>query len=87
MSITREEFLRLLPAAVAPDRFSVDGEEIRHQGASRSWRIVLGALADRQLGRLRLPRLRVQIFLCGDSPADTDGFLEGFELHFRRAGG
>jgi hypothetical protein len=87
MGITREEFLRLLPAAVAQERFSVDGEEVRHQGASRSWRIALGAPADRQLGRLRLPRLKVQIFLSGYSPADTDRFLGRFELYFRRAGG
>jgi hypothetical protein len=87
MSISPEEFLRLLPAAVAHDRFSVDGEEVRHRSASRSWRIVLRALADRRLGRLRMPRLKVQIFLCGYSRADTDGFLGRFELYFRRAGG
>jgi hypothetical protein len=87
MSISREEFLRLLPAAVAQDPFSVAGEEIRHQSGSRSWRIVLGILADRPLGLLRLPRLKVRIFLCGYSRADTESFLGRFELHFRRAGG
>jgi hypothetical protein len=87
MSISREEFLRLLPAAVAPDQFSVDGEEVRHEDASHSWRIVLGAVADRALGRLQLPRLKVQIFLRGYLPPDTDSFLARFDLYFRRGGG
>ena len=87
MSISREEFLRVLPAAVAHDRFSVDGEEIRHQSESRSWRIVFRALTDRRLGRLQLPRLKVQIFLRSYSRADTGSFLRRFELYFRRAGG
>jgi hypothetical protein len=87
MSISREEFLRVLPAAVAPDQYSVDGEEVRRQPASRSWRIVLGALPDRGVGRLQLPRLKVQIFLCGYSLPDTDSFLARFDLYFRRGGG
>jgi hypothetical protein len=87
MSISREEFLRVLPSAVGPDQFSVDGEEVRYQHPSRSWRIVLGALPDRGLGRLQLPRLKVQIFLRGYSPPDTDSFLARFDLYFRRAGG
>ena len=87
MSISREEFLRLLPAAVAYARFSVDGEEIRHQSGSRPWRIVFRALPDRRLGQLQLPRLGVQIFLSAYSRADTGSFLRRFELYFRRAGG
>jgi hypothetical protein len=87
MSISREEFLRVLPAAVAHDRYSVEGEEIRHQDEGRSWRIVFRALPDYRLGQLQLPRLGVQIFLCGYSGADTGGFLRRFELYFRRAGG
>ncbi|MDH4335614.1 MAG: hypothetical protein OEW24_10265 [Chloroflexota bacterium] len=87
MSISREEFLRVLPAAVAPDRFSIDGGEVRRQGEDRSWRMVLRALADRRLGQLRLPRLQVQIYLSGYSRADSDSFLGRFELYFRRAGG
>jgi hypothetical protein len=87
MSISREEFLRVLPAAVAQDRYSVEGEEIRHQSEDRSWRIVFRAVPDHRLGQLRLPCLKVQIFLRGFSPADSGGFLRRFELYFRRAGG
>jgi hypothetical protein len=87
MSISRQEFLRVLPAAVAPDPFSVDGEQVRCQSTSRSWWIVLQALPDRRLARLRLPRLKVQIFLCGYSPPETDSFLARFDLYFRRGGG
>jgi hypothetical protein len=49
--------------------------------------MVLHPLADRHLGLLRLPRLDVQIFLCGYAREETDRFLERFELQFRRAGG
>ena len=87
MSISRQEFLRGLPAAVAPDPFSVDGEQVRCQSTSRSWWIVLQALPDRRLARLRLPRLKVQVFLRGYSRAEADSFLGRLELYFRRAGG
>jgi hypothetical protein len=87
MSISRGDFLRVLPEAVAPDRFLVDGDAIRRQGGDRSWRMVLRPLADRCLGRLRLPCVRVQIYLRGYSPAESHSFLERFELYFRRAGG
>ena len=87
MSLSREEFLRVLPVAVAHDQFSIDGEEVRHRSAGRSWRIVLRALADRRLGRLRLPRLEVRIFLCGYSRAETGSFLARLDQHFRRTGG
>ena len=87
MSISQSDFLRLLPAAVCHDPFTVDGAVIHHRSRGRSWRMVLHPLADRQLGLLRLPRLEVQIFLRGYAREQTDRFLERFELQFRRAGG
>ena len=85
MTITREDFLRSLPAAVGT-AFTVDGDAIASNEA-QPWRIELTALDDLRLGRLVLQRHRVRIFLTGYGATETKRFLDRFELHFRRAGG
>jgi hypothetical protein len=87
MTIARDEFVRLLPAAVDQADLCVDGNEIRPCGGDRAWRIVLCALDDLCVGALRLPRHRVEIFLRDADPGARDRFLARFELHYRRAGG
>ena len=87
MSISRGDFLRSLPAAVAGAAFAVAGNEIRPVAARQGWRVVLDPLPDLRLGAVRLPRHRVTIFLAGRDEAATRCFLERFELYFRRGGG
>jgi hypothetical protein len=87
MTISREDFLRSLPAAVGHAPFEVAGDAIRHRGATRSWRITLAPLPDLTLGLLALPRHRVSIHVDGYGEAETRRLLDRFELHFRRAGG
>jgi hypothetical protein len=87
MTITREAFLRSLPAAVAGAAFDVDGREIRPREPFARWRIVIDPLPDLAVGVLRLPRHRVSIFLEGYDAEASRRFVERFELHFRRAGG
>ena len=86
MTITREDFLRSLPAAVGT-AFTVNGQGIASSEAQRPWRIELTALDDLRLGRFVLPRHRVRIFLTGYGATETKRFLDRFELPFRRAGG
>jgi len=87
MTITRDEFLRSLPAAVDHAEFRIDGNEIRPLDPDRKWRIVINALADLSIGMIRLPRHHVEIFLSGFGIEETRRFLARFELYFRRGGG
>jgi len=48
MSLSREEFLRFLPAAVGS--FVVNGDEVRRSDGNRGWVIRLVPLADHRVG-------------------------------------
>jgi hypothetical protein len=87
MTIARDAFLRALPGAVAGAAYDVDDTQIRARAPGPRWRIALEPLPDLAIGALRLPRLRVSIFLTGYSAQAARGFVERFELYFRRAGG
>jgi hypothetical protein len=85
MTIGRDEFLRLLPAAAGP--FVAEGETVRSAGADRRWVIRLVRLADHRLGSVVVPRHRVEIDLEGCSPAEGEAFIANFRRAFLRGGG
>ena len=85
MSLSREEFLRLLPAAVGS--FVVNGDEVRRSDGNRGWMIRLVPLADHRVGSVVVPRHRVEIVLEGYSEADADAFMNRFHRAFMRGGG
>jgi hypothetical protein len=87
MSLSREEFLRLLPAAVGPaaveekDGLFVGGDE------PQRWTLRLVPLDDRHLGSVILPCHRVEIRLDGYSDVAAEAFLARFHRGFQRGGG
>ena len=85
MSITREEFFRLLPAAVGP--FEVDENAIRGRGTASGWLIRLTPLADHRAGSVVVPRHLVEIVLEGWGEAEADAFMARFHRAFMRGGG
>jgi len=87
MTISRDAFLRSLPAAVADAAFLVDGGNIRPLDPNQKWRIVITGLSDLSIGMIRLPRHRVEIFLTDCGVEETRRLLDRFELYFRRGGG
>ena len=87
MSITRADFLRLLPAAVGHQAFSVEGERIEHRDGCRSWSIRLTALPDLRICLVRLERHQVLLSLEGYGEEEAAAFMRRFELYFRRGGG
>ncbi|HUW38437.1 MAG TPA: hypothetical protein VMV91_14015 [Rhodocyclaceae bacterium] len=87
MSITRADFLRLLPAAVAHQPFSVEGERIGHRDVDRSWTIRLRAMPDLRIGLVRLERHQVVLAFEGYGEEEIAAFMRRFELYFRRGGG
>ncbi len=85
MSLSREEFFRLLPAAVGP--FEVDGDTVRWSDGDRGWTIGLVPLADHRLGSVVVPRHRVEIALETCSEEEAEAFMDRFHRGFLRGGG
>jgi hypothetical protein len=87
MTITREDFCRLLPAAVNHVPFAeIDGAYVHEDGA-RGWRICLAALPQLKIGLIRLERHHVEFKFSGYSPKEIEAFMSRFEMYFRRGGG
>jgi hypothetical protein len=85
MSLSREEFFRLLPSAVGP--FEADGETVRCPDGDRRWTIRLVPLAERRLGRVVVQRHRVEIDVDARSDAEGEAFMDRFRRGFLRGGG
>lgn len=85
MSIAREEFFRLLPAAIAASE--VDGDTVLWSEGGRSGKIRLVRLESRRLGSVVVPRHRVEIALDEFSEAEGEAFLTRFHRAFLRGGG
>ena len=87
MTITHDEFLRLLPAAVAGAPFEVADGVITHGDCRRGWRIGLAPLPDLTHGLIRLERQRVTFAFRGYSAEEIATFFRRFDLYFARGGG
>jgi hypothetical protein len=87
MTLSREEFLRLLPGGVGL-AFTI-GKEGAFQGCDGplQWRIHLRPLPELRLGSVCLPRHRVEIHLDGCSEDEAAAFLARFHRGFQRGGG
>jgi len=85
MSLLREEFFRLLPAAVPA--WEVDGDTVRWSEAGRSGTIRLIQIEDRRLGSVVVPRHRVEIDLEEFDEEEGEAFLARFVRAFLRGGG
>ena len=87
MALTREDFLRLLPAAVGGVPYRVEGDEIASGGGEPAWRIRLEARPPRAFGPVGIPVLAVALTIEGATEARAAAFLDRFLLGFQRAGG
>ncbi len=85
MSISREEFVRLLQAVV--EAFDLDGETVRWLDRGRSWTIRLVPLPARTAGSVKVPRRRVEIALEDCTAAEGEAFMRRFQRAFLRGGG
>ena len=85
MSFLREEFFRLLPAAVAD--YDVDGDTVRWFEGGRIGTIRLVPLEGRRLGSIVLPRHRVEIALEDCPEEEGEAFMARFDRAFLRGGG
>jgi hypothetical protein len=80
---TREDFVRLLPAATGePQIQEVDGS-FRGPG----WSIRLTSIPPLRIGMVRLERHRVEIELDGLTAEEGERFMKRFALYHQRGGG
>ena len=85
MSLLREEFFRLLPAAVPS--WEVDGDTVRWSERGRGGTIRLIQIEDRRLGSVVVPRHRVEIALEEFEEEEGEAFMARFLRAFLRGGG
>jgi hypothetical protein len=85
MSLSREEFFRLLPAAVG--RFEESGNTVRGYAGGCRWSIGVVRLDDRRAGSVVVPRHRVDLVIEGCAEAEAEAFMERFRRGFLRGGG
>jgi len=87
MSISREDFLRLLPEAVGLVPVEVERGLFRHEEGPRRWTLRLQLLEPLRLGRLSLERHRVELSFEGHTAAEVEAFLARFHRGYQRGGG
>jgi len=87
MSLTREDFLRLLPGAVGLAEVAEQEGVFGASMGGRQWTMRLWPLPDRRLGSVVLPRHRVDISLVGYTEEEAAAFLARFHRGFQRGGG
>jgi len=87
MTLSREEFLRLLPGAVGPLTETGEADVFEGGDGPRRWRIRLVPLPDLRVGRMVLPRHQVEIRLEGYAEGEAEGFMARFHRGFQRGGG
>lgn len=87
MTVTRAEFLRLLPAAVGGSTFVEELDAFLHRDPNRFWRIGFLPLPELRIGLIRLVRHRVEFQFEGYAVDEIEAFMARFELYTRRGGG
>ncbi len=87
MRISREEFFRLLPAAVGSFELDRDAETIHGAVGGRRWTIRLIPLAGQRLGRIGIPRHQVEITVEDCPEPEGETFMQRFRRGFLRGGG
>lgn len=89
MSLTMADFVRTLPKSVEGVITETDSSilSFRIENDEGIVSIVCHPMANRQLGSLSLPRLKVEIEICDYNEAQTELFFNRFNLAFLRMGG
>jgi|GEM_PF-5927971 len=84
--MTQDDFVRHLPVLL-PDGYSVDAEAWLLKESGRVLTIRMRSTADRVLGKLRLPQLRVEFEFDAYSEQEVDVFMRRLSQVYHRGGG
>lgn len=87
MGMTRREFMRTLPAAVAPLPSHAHPEGVFIEHPAGEIRIDLQEGPERRIAALSLPVLLVSFQFSGLNGDQRASFMERFDLSFHRGGG
>jgi hypothetical protein len=87
MGLTREEFFKSLPQAIAHREFTVTNGVVRIEFENRAVTIELGQERMRSIALLTLPYMEVRFTFLDFSVQERERFMERFNLYFRRGGG
>ena len=87
MGLTHREFMRTLPAAIAPLDYQLDEEIISIVHPGGSVQICLQEMPDRRICAIQIPRTTVEFRFSGLSGNERAQFIHRFDLHFQRGGG
>lgn len=82
-TITREDFVRLLPLATGGLPF----ENVDDRFCGEGWSIRLTRIPLLEIGLVRLERHRVEIVLDGLTVEQQERFMQRFALSYQRGGG
>ncbi len=87
MSISHQDFFRLLPRAIASYPYERSGLCVEVRIGSGSLNIELSDETVNQIASLKLPRTNVTFTFCDVSAEEKQIFLTQFDLSFQRGGG
>jgi hypothetical protein len=87
MGLSHREFMRTLPAAIAPLKFQLDDKTISIDHPGGDVQIHLQEMPDRRIGAIKIPKTSVEFRFSGLSQDERAQFIHRFDLHFQRGGG
>jgi hypothetical protein len=91
MTLSRTEFMRLLPAALGQECFELSQPAgamvLTHRGGGRQWQIRLTGLPPLRLGSIAMERLQVELRFEGYPEEAVDAFVDRFLRGYQRGGG
>jgi len=87
MGFTREEFMRILPAATAGRALKTHNNEIEVTVNRGSLTITLGEQRVRKIASLALPYLTVGFTFKNLVESEVSDFMDYFDLRYQRGGG
>ena len=87
MSISREDFVRLLPVALGMSPFDEKDGLFTGRDGLQHWKLQLIQLEDHRLGSVVLPRHRIELSFEGYAEDEIAAFLARFHRGFQRGGG
>lgn len=87
MALGAAEFLNLLPRAVAPLSYLIEGSVVSVALGNGQVRITFTQLQPRRIASISLPVLQVEMTASGVEESDLSGFIARFDRSFQRGGG
>jgi hypothetical protein len=87
MSITHQDFLRILPGALGTGNYRLYGNRVVYGDEAHWMEITLSAGTERRIGALALPLTHVRLKFFGYAEPDLQAAITRFDRAFQRGGG